>query len=55
MVTDNKIKLTITADSLSDLMDELMTEIPQMYVDFHTNKKSGGNKLKWEIEDGVRN
>ena len=45
------MKLIIEANSLEELMDHLMTEIPMMYTDMHCKNKTGGVNLKWEIQD----
>lgn len=44
------MKLEIEFVNLSQLMDVLMMEIPQMYVDLHMNKKEGGENIKWQIK-----
>ena len=40
------MKLIIEANSV----EELMNEIPRMYVEMHRLAKKGGSKIKWRIE-----
>jgi hypothetical protein len=44
------VKLIIESKDMNTLMDNILTELPNMYLAFHSKINSGGSKIKWKIE-----